>query len=77
MMSCNVSFKQAVHTRKIKTLYFKRTHFPRLRAAVRDIDWERILALMNTEQKWEFFKTTVCEHTAKYISMGNKFKRLK
>ncbi|CAI9617149.1 unnamed protein product [Staurois parvus] len=32
---------------------------------------------MNTTQKWEFFKKTVCEHTAKYIPMGNKFKRLK
>ncbi|CAI9617687.1 unnamed protein product, partial [Staurois parvus] len=32
---------------------------------------------MNTTQKWEFFKKTVCEHTAKYIPMGKKFKRLK
>ncbi|CAI9607944.1 unnamed protein product, partial [Staurois parvus] len=32
---------------------------------------------MNITQKWEFFKKTVCEHTAKYIPMGNKFKRLK
>ena len=32
---------------------------------------------MNTEQKWEFFKKTVCDLTAKYIPMGNKFKRLK
>ena len=40
-------------------------------------DWERISASMGTEPKWEFLKKTVCEFTAKYIPMGNKFKRLK
>ena len=41
------------------------------------LDWEGILAPMNTEQKWEFFKKTVYELTTKYVPMGNKFKRLK
>ena len=37
------------------------------------LDWEGILASMDTEQKWEFFKKNVCEHTAKYIPIGNTF----
>ena len=77
MISFDVSCKQKIHTGKIKTLNFKRANFPRMRAALQDLDREGILALMNTEQKWEFFKKTVCQLTTKYIPMGNKFKRLK
>ena len=40
-----------------------------MRAALQDLDWEGKLASMETEQK--------CKLTAKYIPMGNKFKRLK
>ena len=60
-----------------KTLNCKRANLPRMRAALQDLDWEGILALMSTEQKWEFFKKTLCKLTAKYIPMGNTFKRLK
>ena len=77
MISFDVRFRQEIHTGKIKTLYFKRANFPRMRAALQDLDWGGILASRNTEQKCEFLKKTVWDLTAKYIPMGNKFKRLK
>ena len=72
-----LAVSKKTHTGKIKTLNFKKANFPRMRAALQDLDWEGILASMSTEQKWEFFKKTVWDLTAKFIPMGNKFKGLK
>ena len=50
MILFDVSCKQKPHTGRIKTLNFKRAHFPRMRAALQDLDCQRILASMGTDR---------------------------
>ncbi|XP_056395052.1 uncharacterized protein LOC130290887 [Hyla sarda] len=64
-------------TGKAKTYNFKKANFPGLRAALQDIDWGEVFSNADTEGKWDIFKSTLNNYTAKYIPKGNKYKRLK
>uniref|UniRef100_UPI001659CE40 hypothetical protein n=1 Tax=Salmonella sp. S091_02751 TaxID=2665584 RepID=UPI001659CE40 len=69
--------KKQTQAGRAKTFNFKKANFPRMRAAIQDMDWEELMSNNGTNDKWEIFKSTLSYYSAKFIPTGNKYKRLK
>uniref|UniRef100_A0A803JLD2 Reverse transcriptase domain-containing protein n=1 Tax=Xenopus tropicalis TaxID=8364 RepID=A0A803JLD2_XENTR len=72
MVSFEIMLQRQLYKGVTKTLNFRRADFASLRASLQCVNWERLFMGLDTEGKWNIFKTLLCRYTQQYIPLVSK-----
>uniref|UniRef100_A0A803JG40 Reverse transcriptase domain-containing protein n=1 Tax=Xenopus tropicalis TaxID=8364 RepID=A0A803JG40_XENTR len=72
MVSFEIMLQRQRYKGVTKTLNFRRADFASIRASLQCVNWERLFMGLDTEGKWNIFKTLLCRYTQQYIPLVSK-----
>uniref|UniRef100_A0A803J5S4 PX domain-containing protein n=1 Tax=Xenopus tropicalis TaxID=8364 RepID=A0A803J5S4_XENTR len=72
MVSFEIMLQRQLYKGVTKTLNFRRADFASIRASLQCVNWERLFIGLDTEGKWNIFKTLLCRYTQQYIPHVSK-----
>uniref|UniRef100_A0A803KG92 Reverse transcriptase domain-containing protein n=1 Tax=Xenopus tropicalis TaxID=8364 RepID=A0A803KG92_XENTR len=72
MVSFEIMLQRQLYKGVTKTLNFRRADFASIRASLQCVNWERLFMGLDTEGKWNIFKTLLCRYTQQYIPLVSK-----
>ncbi|KAE8597549.1 hypothetical protein XENTR_v10016507 [Xenopus tropicalis] len=72
MVSFEIMLQRQLYKGVTKTLNFRRADFASIRASLQCVNWVRLFMGLDTEGKWNIFKTLLCRYTQQYIPLVSK-----
>uniref|UniRef100_A0A803K0S7 Cyclin-I n=1 Tax=Xenopus tropicalis TaxID=8364 RepID=A0A803K0S7_XENTR len=72
MVSFEIMLQRQLYKGVTKTLNFEHADFASIRASLQCVNWERLFMGLDTEGKWNIFKTLLCRYTQQYIPLVSK-----